>query len=320
MTTSESRAELAYQCLLPFLAKDLCLMVIDYLGVFKRELVRREIAIQSKWIQSVALLDNGSLIAASQSGTVRVIGERPFQLKSKISSVTALLNDKVLICTNQPLCTYHQLEVWNTQSNTLYAVQSVHACPSAIVAVPGGWATAIENYVYFWRLSSRYIRFTAQQKFNQEMVNQLMYKAETNQLVVGVQGLIYVAECTAKVSCGLPFKLKGHTSTIFHLADVPNNQLASTCNLNKCMVWDLHSRTRLLVLDLAMSINQVVHIDGCLIFAFDERDCPAQIWDLTTGALVGNFGTHSHAIMSLIVTPKGELVATTLDGGMTFWK
>lgn len=288
-------------------------MVVDYLGVFKRELVRREIAIQSKWIQSVALLDNGDLIAASQSGTVRVIGERPFQLKSKILSATALPHDNVLICT------YYQLEVWNMKSNTLIAVQKVHACPSAICSVPGGWATAIENCVYFWRLSGRHIQFTEFKIFSQGY-NQLMYKAETNQLVVAGLGLIYVAECTAKVGCGLPFKLKGHTSTIFHLADVPNNQLASACNLNKCMVWDLRSRTRLLVLDLAMSINQVVYMDGCLIFAFDERDCPAQIWDLTTGALVGSFGTHSHAIMSLIVTPRGELVATTLDGGMTFWK
>lgn len=198
-------------------------------------------------------------------------------------------------------------------------MRAVSSCPSAVVATQAGWVTAIKKDLDFWRLGGRTIRHLDRKTLKND-VTALAYKADTSQLIVAEQTVIHVVSAVLGAYWGHSFELKGHTGKVFKLVDMPQNQLASACTQNKCMVWELLSRSCVLIIDLAETIRCFTHIDGCLVFSFSERDCPAQVWDVSTGALVAKFGTHSQAIISLIVLPTGQLVATALDGGMTFWK
>jgi len=308
MTTSEQRAAIAEETLRVFLAKDVCGIAIQYLGVFRQQLVRTEDVVGRVNLLRLACMPEGGTIVASSTTCVQVVDtDNVLNCNKKISRCAGLANNKVMIYSD-----WNILEVWDLTTHLCVASALVPQAPSAIACLPDGFAFWVENILSVWRYDGHIVNHTL---LSNSLSNVHTLCSSDKKIFAGCAGEFRVVDL--RDGYEHHFDVKGYMHDMVYFASLPDGEFVSVDTVNTCWVWDLASRSCLNGFKVGAMITCACYIDGCLVFACEEGD--AQVWDVKTGKLVAKLGNNTDEAASLTALPNGQLAVALSDNSILFF-
>jgi WD40 repeat protein len=114
--------------------------------------------------------------------------------------------------------------------------------------------------------------------------------------------------------------LRGHTSSIWSLAALPDNTLASGYSDEQAIkIWDMVDGKQLKTLSGHSWVTSlVVLLDNRL--ASGSQDTNIKIWDIIDGKQLKTLIGHTHFVTSLAILPNNKLASGSQDKTIKIWE